>query len=249
MKFTATTTTTVSLLTMMIAQGRATSQSAQQTVIVCMDGASGPAPSQVRMFTSQLPPGPGRASDGHAPDRSLTIAIHVYNYTKVNQNTLGGAKKEVARILHQAGVETLWAAPSNESGPRLPRIYITIMPGSMSNRLTALRTVSKDALGFAPVADPDGDQAYLFYNRVEAVAMSYGASSYANTAEVLGCAIAHEIGHLLNGPSHSVTGLMSAKWGRWDLRYAKYGNLLFTRQQARLLRQEVERRTDALNLR
>lgn len=192
---------------------------------------------------------PGRAADGHAPDRSLAIAIYIRNYAKVDEDTLGGAKKEVARILRRTGVETLWAATSGEGVSRLPSIDINIVPSSMSNRLTLPPGVSKDALGFTPGVEPDRKWAYIFYNRVEAIAMNFVESSYANTAEILGCAIAHEIGHLLNGPNHSATGLMRATWDRWDLRYARRGSLLYTPQQARLIREAVERRTDALNLR
>jgi hypothetical protein len=197
-----------------------------------------------------LPTGPGRASDGHAPDRSLAIAIYIRDYAKVDQDTLGGAKKEVARILRRTGMETLWAATSGEGVLRLPSIDINIIPNSMSNRLTPPPGVSKDALGFTPGVESDRKRAYIFYNRVEAIAMNFVESSYANTAEILGWAIAHEIGHmLLTGPSHSQTGIMRRAWDVWDLRYARRGSLLFTPQQARLIREEVERRTDALNLR
>jgi hypothetical protein len=202
------------------------------------------------LFALLLPAGPGRAADGHAPDRSLAIAIDIHNYAKVEQDTLGGAKQEVAHILRRTGVETLWAATSGEGVLRLPGIDINIIPSSMSNRLTLPPGVSKDALGFTPGLEPDRNWAYILYNRVEAIAMNFFESSYANTAEILGCAIAHEIGHmLLTAPSHSQTGIMRRAWDVWDLRYARRGSLLFTPQQGRRIREEVERRTDALNLR
>lgn len=187
---------------------------------------------------------------GRAADQGLAITIHVYNYAKVEQDTLGDAKKKVAGIFHKAGVETLWAALGDDLLSRLPNIYIVIIPGSMSNRLTLPRNVPKDALGFTPGAGPDRDRAYVFYSNVKALAMSFGEASYANTVNMLGCAITHEIGHLLlEFPSHSPTGIMRTAWDLGDLAHASDGELLFTRQQARMIRQEVGRRTDVLNLR
>jgi predicted HD phosphohydrolase len=63
-------------------------------------------------------------------------------------------------------------------------------------------------------------------------------------AEILACVIAHEIGHLLLGPnSHSPTGIMKAKWSADELRGAGWGRLLFTPQQAELIRAEVRARS------
>jgi hypothetical protein len=60
---------------------------------------------------------------------------------------------------------------------------------------------------------------------------------------VLGCAIAHEIGHLLLGPNrHSVSGVMRAHWEREDIRLALMGSMLFTSEQARLMQAEMQRR-------
>jgi hypothetical protein len=80
-----------------------------------------------------------------------------YGVPDAAQDTLGGAKMEVARILRRTGVETLWAATSGESVSRLPSIDINIIPSSMSNRLTLPPGVSKDALGFTPGVDPTGN--------------------------------------------------------------------------------------------
>jgi hypothetical protein len=64
---------------------------------------------------------------------------------------------------------------------------------------------------------------------------------------VLGCAIAHEIGHLLLGPNrHSVSGIMRARWDRRDIREELQGAMLFTPQQARLMQAEMQRRTTLL---
>jgi hypothetical protein len=61
---------------------------------------------------------------------------------------------------------------------------------------------------------------------------------------ILGCAIAHEIGHLLLGSnSHSGMGIMQRKWEREELRQAMMGRLLFTVNQSNLIQAEARRRT------
>jgi DNA-directed RNA polymerase subunit E'/Rpb7 len=65
----------------------------------------------------------------------------------------------------------------------------------------------------------------------------------ASTEKILGEMIAHEIGHiLLNLPSHSAVGLMRGPWDLKDLQDVAYGALLFTPQQAAVVRAEVSRR-------
>jgi len=60
---------------------------------------------------------------------------------------------------------------------------------------------------------------------------------------LLGCVIAHEIGHLLLGPEgHSTGGIMQSDWGLKDVRQAMTGTLTFTPQQSRRLRAAAQRR-------
>jgi hypothetical protein len=58
--------------------------------------------------------------------------------------------------------------------------------------------------------------------------------------QILGHAIAHEIGHvLLRTSGHSSTGIMRAQWTAEDLRRAARGQLLFTPEQSELIRAEI----------
>jgi hypothetical protein len=64
---------------------------------------------------------------------------------------------------------------------------------------------------------------------------------------ILGCMIAHEIGHLLLGPnSHSPSGVMQPRWEAKQVQQVLKGALVFNKQQAALIRLEVQRRTEAL---
>ena len=66
---------------------------------------------------------------------------------------------------------------------------------------------------------------------------------YIGKGHILGHVIAHEFGHLLlNLDSHSPTGIMRGMWDTNDFAAATYGDLLFTPQQAEVIRVDVARR-------
>jgi hypothetical protein len=60
-----------------------------------------------------------------------------------------------------------------------------------------------------------------------------------DAALVLAVAMAHEIGHLLLGTVHSRTGIMSAGLTPVNLELAKRGSLIFTPDQARVIRAKI----------
>ena len=61
---------------------------------------------------------------------------------------------------------------------------------------------------------------------------------------ILGCAIAHELGHLLLGTnSHSDTGIMRPRWEPNQFRQLMMGTLLFTTTQSNLMREQVQTRS------
>ena len=66
---------------------------------------------------------------------------------------------------------------------------------------------------------------------------------------ILGCIIAHELGHLLLGSnSHSDTGIMLARWEVNQLRQLMMGGLLFTPGESKRMGLEARSRTDRQSL-
>jgi len=58
--------------------------------------------------------------------------------------------------------------------------------------------------------------------------------------------IAHEIGHLLLGPNgHSSGGIMQPQWEPRQVRHLMMGTLLFTTEQAKLMRAQARTRIRA----
>jgi hypothetical protein len=188
---------------------------------------------------------------------SLTVTIHVHDYAEVGHKTLQEAEKIAAGIYRKVGVETRWThaplAPkisqessTDQSTLDLTDIDLNIVPRVMADRLG----LPNKALGLAPGTEPDRQVVYVFYYRVEVLAQRQVRAVFegsirrpVTTAQVLGHAIAHEIGHLLlNLESHSATGIMRGDWDLSDLQGVASGFLLFTAQQAEVIRTEVARR-------
>jgi hypothetical protein len=190
-----------------------------------------------------------RANPAAPSDGGLRIIVRVYNYAGVSGGSLAKAEEEASRIFREVGVELAWLdCPTSHdveekypacglSSGALP-VDLRILPSSMAARVKS----SRDELGLAvPSAQAESaSAAWVFYERAEQLA----ASEVASRAQILGHAIAHEIGHLLLGPDHhSSRGIMRANWRRRDLEEASRGQLLFTRAQSKLIRANVQARS------
>jgi len=179
---------------------------------------------------------------------SLGIKVRVYNYANASHPTLAKAEEEASRIFRVAGVELEWLdCPTSHAeeekysacAPPLGAMAVDlrILPSSMAARIGS----SGEQLGFALPSSRRGSAtaAWVYYDRAEQLA----GSDIASCDQILGHAMAHEIGHLLLGPdSHSHGGIMRANWDRKFLQEASRGQLLFTRDQARLIRADVQER-------
>ncbi len=178
----------------------------------------------------------------------MSIVVRVYDYAGVSRGTLAKAEKEASRIYGEAGVELAWldcatSQPEAEKHPacELPSgtlpVDLRILPASMAARMKS----NCDELGRALPSSRTGSAstAWVFNQRVQLLA----ESKVADRAQILGHAMAHEIGHLLLGPNHhSKWGIMRAEWDRQHLEEASQGQLLFTPDQGRLIRSELRAR-------
>src|SRR5262249_10515661 len=159
-------------------------------------------------------------------ESDLKITLSVHNYAPIESETLIRVEQEVTRIYRKIGVKT-----------------VDIVLIIVAHPMTELGAQS-DSLGLTPGAGSKRDLAYVFHDRVEALyrkqivaAAQRKVQRWATTAQILGYAMAHEIGHLL-GLSHSPIGIMREGWRWTDLLAAAYGSLNFTLQQASAIRME-----------
>jgi hypothetical protein len=159
------------------------------------------------------------------------------------------ARRRAGNILRQAGISVLWreCRPLQETRGRTPAecreplqanevILRIVLAGS-----TDLASRARSSLGesLVDVAGNGGWFSTIYADRVTAMARLAGVDS----TEVLSCAIAHEIGHLLLGTrTHAGRGLMRALWSVADFRRNVALDWLFSADEARMMRETIARR-------
>src|SRR5271165_4659504 len=171
-----------------------------------------------------------------------TLRVRVVNYTRASHATMAQAEREAARILGQAGIKTVWLdCPLGHSTVELAGPCQQLIEGNeIELRVLSDKTrigYQDTAFGFAvaPLL------ASVYYEHVERLATIDDAKL--EMPVILGCVIAHEIGHLLLGYNmHSDSGIMQSRWERKQVRQLMIGGLSFTTQQAELIRVEVQTR-------
>jgi hypothetical protein len=175
-----------------------------------------------------------------APD--LTATVRVYNYAQTSPIVLAEAEREADRIFGEAGLKTVWMDCMPRQPTLLPQEPCQDAIEATDIRLRILTSPVRNSLqdtvfGFAVAPT----LATVYYESVLALA-KYDEREFESSV-VLGCAMAHEIGHLLLGSnSHSLTGVMRAQWERKQIRQGLMGGMLFTPAQARLMQAEMQRR-------
>lgn len=166
------------------------------------------------------------------------ITVRVYDFEHLRKGTLTTAEKNAATILRKAGLTMRWCnvpMTPEENSMNSDCIRSTDSAGLELRIVSQLKVVpgntTESTQGFAL-----GDIATVSYHWIA----DADIGGLVQPEEILGCVIAHEIGHILLGPnSHSRTGIMMGKWNPEAFRDAGQGRLLFTPQQERLIRAEV----------
>ena len=163
------------------------------------------------MVTANLE-GPGELSIAPIGGTGAKITICVRDYARVSPDLLTRAEKETTRIFRESGVNVEWQGlplssqdikgDTNKVSRLGPAGFVlNIMAPSMVGHLR----IHAEALGFAPRCPQDetGCIANIFFHRVKELAERGDAS----LAQVLGAAVAHEVGHLLlQSHAHSAEG-------------------------------------------
>lgn len=174
------------------------------------------------------------------------LVIRTYDITSASHPNRTVALAIADAILEEAGLNIVWAAcetavAQDASHPCLARLR----PHEVSIRFARLSDAAGDrhrALGYSLVDTQGrtGSLATIYVDRVAALA----AAAAMPAADVLGRAIAHEVGHLLLGTAeHSRAGVMRAVWSPSMLRRHRPGDWEFTEHDAQALRHAIQLRT------
>lgn len=179
-----------------------------------------------------------------------TLQVRVYDRAQVPAKTLSGAMAEAGRIFHSARIGIVWERSAAES-PQ-DRGLDWSSPAARRNhaerQYVAVRILKGNArpgmLGFSLPFAQTGAQVVIFYDRIAFTTQSWNVTLDTNVTldAALGCAMAHEIGHvLLRSSEHSRGGLMQAQWDQDAWRRASQGLLGFSPEQKKEIRRGVLR--------
>jgi hypothetical protein len=175
-------------------------------------------------------------------DPSPTIRVRVDNYTQASPTIIAGAEREASRILGEAGLRIIWldCLMGHSTAVRQDPCQEPLEATDIVLRILSEPTQNQfpdTVFGFAVV--PVLASVYYEY----AVRRAKSDDAEFEVPIILGCAIAHEVGHLLLGSnSHSGSGIMQRRWERKEMRHAMTGTLLFTPEQAKLIQAETQAR-------
>ena len=167
---------------------------------------------------------------------AFSLAVRVYDSYGVSDQELAAAKATARRIFAGAGVAIQWTSCPCES---------RVGPAELVIRIGAAPSTSEPAsLGFSyvDVSQKGGTLATVFADRVKALA----AGPRVDEGQLLGRAMAHELGHLLIGTiDHNRAGLMRGRWTMIDLQNDRPWDWIFSRGESARMRQAVVRRSRA----
>jgi hypothetical protein len=175
-----------------------------------------------------------------------TLDVTVLDYAGVPPKVLSSALTVFQQIYREAGGKVKWNLVRGEWRPG-QRLRLWDVPGDIVLRICSeqmAKSLIADAsvFGLAPPAAEGASPARVgavFYSRTLALA----GNTNANPSQVLGAALAHEMGHLLLGEgAHSKDGIMRPAWGKEDLWELSRGLLVFNASQARRIRVGIEER-------
>jgi hypothetical protein len=175
-------------------------------------------------------------------DSPARFTVNVRNYAKLDRKTLVRAGEVAHRVLQKAGIDATFIplAPdekylegSTQGGLNLS---IKVLSREMAKRL-GLPTTN---MGLAPGQEHERTEAYVFAHVAADLAQK---QSDASLAEILGHAMAHEIGHLFN-LQHCPQGIMHGDWDERDVANMGKGMLNFSPEQAGQIRAEMSRRAN-----
>jgi hypothetical protein len=180
-------------------------------------------------------PEPGTASE-------LRVTVNVYNGTNLSSSDLSRAEREAEKIFLYAGIQLVWTAgllsgDVNDSTPNERWKPASLQLRIWRRAVAGSRPSSSETLGFC-LSLENGD-AVVLADTIQKRAV-FGPTNF---ADLLGLAMAHELGHLLlRSGTHSVTGIMRARWTEKRLRDDDRGYLRFTPGEAESMKSKLRRR-------
>ena len=173
-----------------------------------------------------------------APLSSAQVSARIFDEVIMPKKILAAAEKEASFALTTGGIDVTWIDCSRGQACGAPLAANDVIIRIRMSRPDMIKGQHGEILGNAAgPRDGSGVYAWVWYDEVRRSAIGAGFSMWHN---LLGCVIAHEIGHLLMGPDHHAGTLMQAHWGAHELDLISKDQLRFDagqriRMKARVL--------------
>jgi len=169
------------------------------------------------------------------PNKDTSTTVLLFNYSKASPTTLIAAEEVIGRIFRQTGIRFLWTdCPALPGTGDVQLCNSNATPGQIR-----IRILEQDSSNYFPdtlvgFAIPP-IWASVYYESALHIAET-ATDSGANVSAILGCLMAHEIGHLLlRQKAHTVDGIMQPRWDIKQIQQALMGVLGFTPEQSKLM--------------
>jgi hypothetical protein len=165
---------------------------------------------------------------------ALSLVVRIYDGYGVPDAELAAARAAVERILKSADVAVTWAQCPCNNAVGAAELVIRISSASPAGEPASL------GFSYVDVDRKAGTLATVFADRVRALANGAGV----NAGELLGRAMAHEVGHLLLGTrDHDRDGLMRGQWTAIEVARNRPWDWTLPRAERTTMRQAIARRT------
>jgi hypothetical protein len=170
------------------------------------------------------------------------ITVALYDDVQLPPQALTDAEDEATRIYQKAGISILWMSCKSSRTDAQPDLRCQDPPSAMhlNMRIVPHAPTSSDGILGVAFLSSEGNGAYsdVFYDAVEKVDQDW----HIGLVRVVAHVMAHELGHLILGSNgHSPHGIMCPRWHGNELHLACMGALLFSEEQARLMRKRLTR--------
>ena len=169
-----------------------------------------------------------------SPAEAPPMRVLLFNNAGIADGALMRAQTETVRIF-AAGVKLVLIQPSDNSGPVPFQFALVVMSGTHPER----KTHPSHLMGRVVMTrEGPSKVAYAYYDET----VKFAQQNALDSARVLGCVIAHEMGHLLLGDgAHSGDGIMRAPWSFVETYRIRTGAIAFSNEHAAAIRSRLAR--------
>ena len=166
-----------------------------------------------------------------------TLTVVVYDYAGLSDSSMKEVESLSAVLLSRAGIRTQWVhCLGHQPGPRPALCDGDLETGSVMIRILLSHPGQPNKLG-DPLGWASVGNSYASLDASEI--RKYADHNGLPTGNLMGYVATHEIGHLLLGEKHALSGIMRAVWGKTEYRDMAQRWLGFSDSERQALRQAL----------